>query len=188
MTTPVTAPFAAYLDAFREASEREGRRLLDVLDVHWYAFHDRGDLFRSIRPEPTPRVYAPRTLTSSALFEILGSARLSHEAARPILPHSTLCARRFPGVRLAVTEFNYGGAEDSAAGLAVVDALGRFGAAGVHFASHWGSLAGWLGEAASGLTVSTSRAPRSATPDSRFRRRPVPTSPHMPRAARSAII
>jgi hypothetical protein len=143
---------AAYLDAFREASEREGRRLLDVLDVHWYAFHDRGDLFRSIRPElDAARLDAPRTLTEPGFVESSWVPRAfrRHEGlGLPILPHlEALCARRFPGVRLAVTEFNYGGAEDLAAGLAVVDALGRFGAAGVHFASHWGSLAGWLGEA-----------------------------------------
>ena len=37
----------AYLDAFRQQSDRDGRRLLDALDVHWYPFSRRGDLFRT---------------------------------------------------------------------------------------------------------------------------------------------
>ncbi len=51
---------AAYLDAFRQASERDGLRLLDALDVHWYPFSDRGTLYRTedpalAGPSSTPR-------------------------------------------------------------------------------------------------------------------------------------
>ena len=143
---------AAYLDAFRQASEREGRRLLDALDVHWYAFSDRGGLFRDENPErDRARLDAPRSLTEPGFTEaswIPRAFRGVEGLSLPILPAlRDLCARWFPGTEIAVTEFNYGGAGSLAAGLAVADALGRFGAAGVCFASHWGSLPGWLGEA-----------------------------------------
>lgn len=143
---------AAYLDAFRQASEREGRRLLDVLDVHWYAFSDRGGLFRDENPErDRARLDAPRSLTEAGFVEsswIPRAFRGVEGLSLPILPAlHDLCARWFPGTDIAVTEFNYGGPGSLAAGLAVADALGRFGAAGVCFASHWGSLPGWLGEA-----------------------------------------
>ncbi len=61
---------AAYLDAFRQASERDGRRLLDVLDVHWYPFSDRGTLFRSEDPALAASLLdAPRSLTEPGFRE-----------------------------------------------------------------------------------------------------------------------
>ena len=144
---------AAYLDAFRIASEQAGMRLLDALDVHWYAFHQKGGLFRSEDPQlDQARLDAPRSLTEQGFVEdswvprAFGHSR--ETLALPILPAlQRLIARWFPGTGLAITEFNYGGAGQLTSGLALVDALGRFGVAGVDFATHWGSLPGWLGEA-----------------------------------------
>lgn len=143
---------AAYLDAFRMASERDGLRLLDVLDVHWYPFSNKGELFRTETPElDRARLDAPRSLTEPGFREdswVPRALRNVEGLALPILPSLTaLAARWFPGTQLAVTEFNYGGAGRLTSGLALADALGRFGQAGVYFASHWGSLPQWLGEA-----------------------------------------
>ena len=145
---------AAYLDAFREASERAGHRLIDVLDVHWYAFSRHGVLYRSNDPQLAPYLLdAPRSLTETSFREEswVSNALPSGpgEGIRlPLLPSLTkLTERWFPGTDLAVTEFNYGGADLLASGLAVADALGRFGSHGVRFASHWGSLTGWLAQA-----------------------------------------
>ena len=61
---------SAYLDAFREASERDGRRLLDALDVHWYAFHRNGDLYRGEKPElDEAKLSAPRSLDEEGFRE-----------------------------------------------------------------------------------------------------------------------
>ena len=145
---------AAYLDAFRIASEHDGRRLLDTLDVHWYAFHRLGDLFRhenGVLDEAA--LDAPRSLTEPGFREDSWVPRAFRPQEQeglglPILPSlAALAARWFPGTALAVTEFNYGGAGRLASGLAVADALGRLAGAGVSFASHWGSLDGWLREA-----------------------------------------
>lgn len=145
---------AAYLDAFREASERAGHRLIDVLDVHWYAFSRHGVLYRSNDPQLAPYLLdAPRSLTEASFREEswVSNALPSGpgEGIRlPLLPSLTkLTERWFPGTDLAVTEYNYGGADLLASGLAVADALGRFGSHGVRFASHWGSLTGWLAQA-----------------------------------------
>lgn len=143
---------AAYLDAFREASERDGKRLLDVLDVHWYPFSSKGELFRTETSElDQARLDAPRALTEPGFLEdswVPRALRGVEGLSLPILPSLTkLAARWFPGTEIAVTEFNYGGAGRIASGLALADALGRFGAAGAYFASHWGSLPQWLGEA-----------------------------------------
>ena len=143
---------AAYLDAFREASERDGRRLLDALDVHWYAFHRRGDLCRSESPDlDAPKLDAPRSLDETGFREDSWVTKALPEGGAiglPILPSlKRLVERWFPGTAIAVTELNYGGPGRLASGLALADALGRMGRNGVAFAAHWGSLGGWLGEA-----------------------------------------
>ncbi len=145
---------AAYLDAFRDASERAGYRLLDALDIHWYAFSRHGTLYRSNDPKLARYILdAPRSLTEpmfreeSWVSDALPSG--AGEGVRlPLLPSLTkLTERWFAGTELAVTEFNYGGSESLAAGLATADALGRFGDQNVRLATHWGSIAGWLAEA-----------------------------------------
>lgn len=143
---------AAYLDAFRQASEQDGRRLLDVLDVHWYPFHNAGSLFRTENPVlDSALLDAPRALSEAGFREDSWVPRALHPGTGlglPILPSlKHLTERWFPGTGIAVTEFNYGGAGLLAAGLAVADALGRFAEQGIAFASHWGSLDGWLNQA-----------------------------------------
>lgn len=145
---------AAYLDAFRRASERAGHRLLDALDVHWYPFGRRGALFRTEEASLAPALLdAPRSLTEAGFREeswVADALPVSREGglALPLLPSlARLAADRFPGTRVAVTEFNYGGAGRVASGLALADALGRLGRAGTLIATHWGSLDGSLGDA-----------------------------------------
>jgi mannan endo-1,4-beta-mannosidase len=145
----------AYLDGFRRASEQAGVRLLDVLDVHWYPYSRRGDLFRTEDPSLASALLdAPRSLSEAGFSEDSWVPRAlpvvsgGEGVTLPLLPSlQRLVDRWFPGTKIAVTEFNYGGAGAVASGLALADALGRFGAEKVHFASHWGSLAGFLGEA-----------------------------------------
>ena len=75
----------------------------------------------------------------------LPSAR---RAFLPLLPSlKAIVDEKYPGTGLSFGEFNFGGAGLLASGLAVADALGRFGRFGVSCATHWGSLAGFIGEA-----------------------------------------
>ncbi|MFI5408727.1 glycoside hydrolase family 44 protein [Kaistia sp. UC242_56] len=146
---------AAYLDAFRTASEQDGIRLLDALDVHWYPYSNRGDLFRSEDPALAAALLdAPRSLTEAGFREdswvvrALADAGGDREVGLPLLPSLRRIADHvFPGTELAMTEFNYGGAGQIASGLALADVLGRFGQQGISFATHWGSLDGSLGDA-----------------------------------------
>lgn len=145
---------AAYLDAFRRASDAAGHRLLDALDVHWYPFSARGALYRTEDPALAPALLAaPRSLTESGFREeswVADALPVSDTGglALPLLPSlDRLAADRFPGTRIVVGEFNYGGVGQLASGLALADALGRFGRAGTLMALHWGSLDGWLAQA-----------------------------------------
>ncbi len=145
---------AAYLDAFRTASEKEGHRLIDALDVHWYPFSDRGTLYRTEDPALAgPLLDAPRSLTEPGFRE---ASWVSHALpvsdtgglALPLLPSLERVVRdNFPGTRIAVTEYNYGGIGQPASGLALADALARFARPDMLLAAHWGALDGWLGTA-----------------------------------------
>lgn len=145
---------AAYLDAFRKASDREGARLLDAIDVHWYPQSDAGELFRTEDPALTDALLqAPRSLSEPGFRERSWVGGMRRELARadldlPILPSlRALCDAWFPGTQVAVTEFNYGGPGGPATTLALADALGRFGREGVAIATHWGALEGAVCEA-----------------------------------------
>lgn len=145
---------AAYLDAFRAASEREGRRLLDALDVHWYPFSNRGTLYRTEDPALAgPLLDAPRSLTEPGFREASWVGRafpvaMTGGLALPLLPSlERLVQDGFPGTRIAITEYNYGGAGQLASGLALADALARFARPSILLAAHWGALGGWLGAA-----------------------------------------
>ncbi|MCG8442995.1 MAG: glycoside hydrolase family 44 protein, partial [Caulobacterales bacterium] len=129
---------AAYLAAFRRASEEEGARLLDCLDVHWYPFHRDGDLLATEDPRlAAAQLAAPRTLSEDGFVENswvgdMRRALRSGGLSLPILPSlQDQIDAHFPGTRLSVSEFNYGGPNALASGLAVADALGRYGREGV---------------------------------------------------------
>ena len=144
----------AYLDAFRHASEREGCRLLDALDLHWYPFSRRGDLFRAEDAKLSGAILdAPRSFDEAGFCENSWVAdslgcRPREGLFLPLLPSlKAIVDEKYPGTGLSFGEFNFGGAGLLASGLAVADALGRFGRFGVSCATHWGSLAGFIGEA-----------------------------------------
>ena len=151
---PFGSFLAAYLDAFRRASDAAGHRLLDALDVHWYPFSRHGALSRTEDPALAPALLAaPRSLTEFGFREeswVADALPVSDTGglALPLLPSlDRLAAAWFPGTAAVVGEFNYGGAGQLASGLALADALGRFGRAGTLMALHWGSLDGWLAQA-----------------------------------------
>lgn len=142
---------ALYLSRFAAESERRGMRLLDVLDIHWYPFSDDGGIFRTEDPGMDRAVLdAPRTLTEVGFRErswvpdVL-PVRTGGGLTLPILPSlNRLIDEYFPGTRLAVTEFDYGGPGNPTAALAIADVLGRYASQGVYVSNHWNEIAGTL--------------------------------------------
>lgn len=131
-----------FLDRMREAELQAGRRLLDVLDVHWYP-EARGD-HRITDPDATTpadvaaRLQAPRTLWDPTYIENSWIGQWRQEFI-PILPRLTATIEeRYSGTDLAVTEYNYGGGATVSGGLAQADVLGAFGRCGVQIATLWG--------------------------------------------------
>lgn len=135
-----------YLDSMRHASEKEGARLLDVLDVHWYP-EPQGVYAGDISPSVAEaRMQAPRSLWDSSYTE---NSWIGQWFSPVALLHSLHAAvdEYYPGTKLAITEYNYGAANHISGGIAQADALGIFGKYGVYFASHWGALDGYVSSA-----------------------------------------
>ena len=132
-----------YLSQMKAASDAAGKRLLDVLDLHWYPEAESSDNIRITGGETTAtvvaaRLQAPRSLWDSTYIEhswitedwIGGPINLLPLLAGKI-------ATNYPGTNLAFTEYNYGAGHHISGGIAQADVLGIFGRHGVFAATQW---------------------------------------------------
>ena len=134
-----------FLDAMAAQEQAQGRRIVDVLDLHWYP-EARGDGVRVSDVEDATgaaaRVQAPRSLWDPSYSE--DSFIVTDVLHAPITLLPTLFAQidaHYPGTKLSFSEWNYGGGNDISGALAVADVLGVFGQQGV-FASTFFPLNG----------------------------------------------
>jgi hypothetical protein len=133
-----------YLEQMKAAGDVLGRRVLDALDVHWYpeivangvpiTLADSSDASRAAR------VQAPRSLWDASFVEDSWITRdvLSYTADKAvhILPRlQSLVDAAYPGTRLVLSEYCYGGESDISGAVAEADALGVFGREGVFAAA-----------------------------------------------------
>ena len=132
-----------YLDRMRAAESTYGKRLLDVLDLHWYSEASTGPytVSNDYAPQDSAmieaRVQAPRSLWDPTYTE---RSWVSDVTAGPIrlLPRiKEQIAAHYPGTRIAITEYFYGRGGDISGGIAQADALGIFGREGVFAATLW---------------------------------------------------
>lgn len=133
---------AVYLQQLAEAEQRQGRRLVDVLDVHWYP-EAQGDGIRIIEDNNSPavvaaRLQAPRSLWDSSYTETSWITQWSTLEPIALLPRlRAKLEADYPGTRLAITEYNYGGGNHISGGIAQADVLGILGREGVFAANEW---------------------------------------------------
>ena len=131
-----------YLAGMKQAEQKAGRRLLDVLDVHWYP-EARGGGKRITEDGETPgliqaRLQAPRSLWDPAYSEDSWIAHDAlHEPIRLLPRLKEKISRNYPGTKLAITEYNYGGGNHISGAIAEADALGIFGREGLFAAALW---------------------------------------------------
>jgi hypothetical protein len=139
-----------YLDEMKKAGTTNGKRLLDVLDVHWYpeAYGDSRitDSGANSANDKAARLQAPRTLWDSnygysASNPAVGeNSWISQSFSNylPLIPRIQASINNYyPGTKLSFTEFTYGGENDITGGIATSDVLGIFGKYGVYFATFW---------------------------------------------------
>lgn len=139
-----------YLDAMRKEGERQGRRLLDVLDVHWYpeiASTNHQSITNEWAPQDSAmiqaRVQAPRSLWDPTFRERSWVDRVTGGPVRLLPRLKELVARHHPGTKIAITEYSYFRGGDISGAIAQADALGIFGREGVYAATLWPQGAIW---------------------------------------------
>ena len=132
------ATYGTYLDFFLAAMKKleakHHQRLVHALDVHWYP-EARGAK-RITENDVSPRtvearVQAPRSLWDPSYVEKSWiAAKLRGKPIRLIPWLQEKIAARYPGTKLAMTEYNFGAGDHVSGGLAQADALGVFGREG----------------------------------------------------------
>ena len=135
-----------YLAQMKSLEKRNKKRLLHVLDLHWYP-EAQGGSKRITLGDTSPdsveaRVQAPRSLWDPTYVEKSWITQYSTKG-QPIQLIPWLQAkidRRYPGTQLAFTEYDYGAGDHISGGLAQADVLGIFGKYGIFMANYWGDL------------------------------------------------
>jgi hypothetical protein len=131
-----------YLQQMHEAQQQSGRRLLDVLDLHWYPEAQGGGV-RITEDHAQPlvaaaRVQAPRSLWDPGYVEDRWTARARMHGPIRLLPRmQEKIDKHYRGTRLAISEYYFGGGGDISGALAQADALGIFGREGAFAAALW---------------------------------------------------
>jgi hypothetical protein len=134
-----------YLAALKSASAAFGRTLVDVYDLHWYseATDSAGKRVSGLNgtmlsaDEVQAIVQSPRSLWDKTYTE---KSWITQVIGAPIFVLPRLQAKinaRFPGMKLAITEYNNGGGMHIAGTIAQADNLGIFGMQGLFAAAYW---------------------------------------------------
>lgn len=130
-----------YLDELKKAEMSSGKRLLDVLDIHWYP-EAKGDNRitennANTTADKLARMQAPRTLWDDTYQENSWIGQW-FGAYLPLIPKLKESINQFyPGTKLAFTEFSYGGENDITGAIAMADVLGIFGKYDVYLGTYW---------------------------------------------------
>ncbi len=142
-----------YLDAMKAAAEKYGKRLIDAYDFHWYP-EAKGGGVRVSDETSNPavdaaRVQAPRSLWDPTYVEDSWiSDSIGHKPLALLPAMQRRVDEHYPGTRLAITEYNYGGGKSISGAIAQADVLGIFGRYGILTACNWGLNAGDVAEMA----------------------------------------
>ena len=143
------ATYGTYVDyllaKLKGLEQKHHRRLVHVLDVHWYpeARGTKRITEKDVSAKTVAaRLQAPRSLWDPTYTE---KSWITAEWGKPIRLIPWLeerIAARDPGTKLGMTEYNFGAGEHISGGLAQADALGVFGREGLYLATYWGDGAG----------------------------------------------
>ena len=123
-----------YLEQMANYEANSGTRLLDYLDIHYYpqdtqiALEPAGDADRQQRRlDSTRTLWDPNFVDPSWINE---EVRLIPRVKEWIADH-------YPGTKLAINEYNFGGIEHINGAITQADVLGIFGREGVDIACFW---------------------------------------------------
>jgi mannan endo-1,4-beta-mannosidase len=123
----------AYLSGMKSASDGEGRRMLDVFSFHYYP--DAGAVATDELRMQAPRSLWDPTYVEPSWITQPGNG-FTDGRSLELLPKVRRSIDDFyPGTKIGITEYSFGGRHSVAGGIAQADALGIFGRQGVHLAT-----------------------------------------------------
>jgi hypothetical protein len=146
---------AAFLGEMKTRSAAAGKRLIDVLAIHWYP-EDKGDSrindgnlkTGGTAKDIEARLQAPRSLWDTAYLENSWVTGMTGNKPVYILARALKSIdTAWPGTRLALTEYNYGGENHWSGALAQADVLGVFGKLDLEAANVHTAFTGYLAAA-----------------------------------------
>jgi len=128
-----------YLREMRAQSERDGRRLLDMLDLHYYpqasgiSLQPAGGVStQALRLRATRSLWDPSYVDESWIQNAEGGPSVQ------LIPRMrSWVDANYPGTKIGLTEYNFGGLEHVNGALAQADVLGIFGREGLDLATLW---------------------------------------------------
>lgn len=146
-----------YLQQFKAAETTYGKRLLDYVDLHTYfvasyngaslGFATAGDTGAQQARLNSTRIFWDPTYTDSNYPQPnyptdanyhTSDCNTSLQAPQVIPMMRSWVAADYPGTKLAITEYNWGGQEHINGALAQADILGIFGREGLDIGTLWG--------------------------------------------------
>ncbi len=136
-----------YLAKLADHEKQTGVRVLDVLDLHYYPQAQGlgvGTDGQTDKETNALRIRATRSLWDARYTD----ESYIKEPIRLIPRMKEWVARNYPGLKLSLGEYNFGAERHMSGGLALAEALGRFGQQGLYSAFYWtypldGSPAFW---------------------------------------------
>jgi hypothetical protein len=145
-----------FLEQMNAAEQTAGRRLVDVLDVHWYPEaqgtaangSSQRIVFGPGQDDTSSGMVAARVQAARSLYDAnyveqswITQFSTGGTAIRLLPRMQADVAAYYPGTKLAITEYNYGGGGHISGAIAQADALGAFGREGL-FAANWWDMSG----------------------------------------------
>jgi hypothetical protein len=144
-----------YLAQMKARSDTAGIRLLDVLDIHYYP-EATGPNANSVDTRITTsddnsagivaaRLQAPRSLWDGTYTETSWITKSSSSGPIDLIPRlQASIDAYYPGTKIGITEYDFGGHYNYSGGIAEADILGLFGKYGVYAACYWGDAVGFI--------------------------------------------
>lgn len=131
-----------YLDKMKEAEEKYGKRLLDVLDLHYYTeakgacgkrtcnHYDNDDCIKA-------RINSVRSLYDSNYKE-RSWIQDTGAVFFPLIPKIQESIKKFyPGTKIGFSEYNFGGGDHISGAIAQIEFLGLLAQKEIYFATIW---------------------------------------------------
>ena len=124
--------FLPYLIAeFQRASVASGKRLLDVLSIHYYP--QGGEYGNNVSPE----MQARRNRSTRSLWDPKYKDETWINDTVRLIPRLKAWAAAYPGTLTGITEYNWGAEGHINGATAQADVLGIFGREGLDVAARW---------------------------------------------------